>query len=427
MRAILLGLIFGACCGAAPFQLLTVNPPVKGCGARCVLNVVTAGVPAGLNGRTAEQVLSSKETWQVRVFQKQEKEMVAIPFQISDAKASATGIGTSVAVDLAFAETELGGADPRSLRWSVLYQGSGDFQLASIDPQVTAPAKPGGGPAQKNKILAAAESRDKADLYFSGNILAGVATKPIYTLDAKVNFAPPLNWHGVHAGVYGEVQSNPNSTPPNDKSEVDPDSIRAYATINGLWKNMYWDVRPAGGEFSRKYPASSFVPTLNAAWWRQATQVPGGWFVIYPSLAVELGVNLNKPAILFQNAVDLSRYNNIRRVVPGVNASYFLWGTQDKPKATITGTYQARLLLTDEPFTQLAYYRDSTGIVQRGKVVQMRDNARHWVDASATWTLNDYFGLTAEYKYGSLPPLFELTQHQVTFGLVYKASLWPRQ
>lgn len=414
MRTLLLFISAAIASPAATFKLLEVNPPNAHCGQKCAINILTSGAPNAADGTA---ILSDKSSWQVRVFRANGD---AIPFSITRAEASSSGIGSSLFVDLSFDEAQLAGADPRTLRWSVLYQGAGDFQLKSQDPQ------PSIAPSATTKVLAAAPSRDKADIYFAGSVLAGVGTKPIYTLDAKVNLAPPIHWHDVRAGVFGEIQSNPSSSPPNDKSQIDPDSIRAAATINGLWKGLFWDIRPAGGEFSRKYNASNFVSSANLAWWTQSKQVPGGWFVVYPSFAVEAGVNLSKPAVIFTHPADLSRYNDIARAVPGINATYFVWGKKDKPRFTITGAYQARLLFTDEPFTQLQYYTASDGTRQRGKFVTMRDNTRHWVNGSATWALNDYFGFTAEYKYGSLPPLFELTQHQVTFGLVYKAALWPK-
>ena len=407
----------------APFHILSVERPASNCGTECLVSVVTAGTPSTADGRTAEQILSTASSWQLRALGKKGEEM--IPIAITGAKAVATGIGTSLAVELRFAKAQLGGEDPQTLKWSVLYLGSGDFQIASREPEERATQTPSSSTPAK-KIFGAAESREKADLYFSGNVLAGVGTKPIYTLDAKVNIAPPLHWHGVRAGVTGEIQSNANSEPPNDKSEIDPDSIRAYATVNGLWKNFYWDIRPAGGEFSRKYPASSFVPAGNFAWWLNPVKVPGGTLVIYPSIGTELGMNLNRPAALFKLPVDLSHYDSIRRLVPGIDAAYRVWGTKDKPTLTFAGTYQARVLFADEPFTTLQYYTTASGARQREKVAQLRTNTRHWVEGTATWNLNEFVGLTAQYKYGSLPPLFELTRQQITFGLVFKSTLWPR-
>jgi hypothetical protein len=423
MRALLLLCLVAALSSAASFKVETVDLKASNCVSDCALSIVTAGTPGTADGRTAEQILGSAASWQVRAFRKKGEEM--IPIAITGAKAIPTGIGASLAVELSFARSQLGGEDPRSLKWSVLYLGSGDFQIAQ-GPSKT-PASLPGLPQPAKEVFGEAESRDKADLYLSGNVLAGVGTKPIYTLDAKVNIAPPLHWHGVRAGVYGEIQSNANSEPPNDKSEVDPDSIRAYATVNGLFgKSLYWDIRPAGGEFSRKYPASSFVSAANFAWWFDPTPVKGGWLTFYPSLGTELGMNLNKPATLFSQPSQLARFDAIRRLVPGMNATYRLWGKKDSPALTFTGTYQARVLFADEPFTTLEYYTTTTGTRQREKVARLRGNTRHWVEGTATWNINEYFGVMAQYKYGSLPPLFQLIQQQVTFGLVFKSTLWPR-
>jgi hypothetical protein len=99
----------------------------------------------------------------------------------------------------------------------------------------------------------------------------------------------------------------------------------------------------------------------------------------------------------------------------------------DSPKVIINVGSQARMLFADEPFTTLDYYTKADGTRDRAKFVHMRLNVRHWVTSGVTWNINDYFGLTAQYKFGSLPPLFELVEHQVTFGLVMKSQLWTKK
>lgn len=401
---------------AATFTLEKLSPPTPGCGNTCALTLTTSGPPPPTS------TLTSTANWPVRVLEKQGDAFVPIPFMVTSIAAISSGIGAEQTVIFSFPETILAGRNPRLLKWSIVYLGSGDFQTASYTPpKGSTPANP-----HPTTFRAPAKNRDEADLYLAGSALFGQGTKPLYMIDAKITLAPPLHWHGVRGGVTADVQTNPGSEPPNDRSEVDPDAIKAAATLNGLTHSLYWELRPAGGEFARKYPASNFVSAGSIAWWPDAKPVPGGWFVLYPSLGTELGANLNKPDKLFKQPVDFSHYDSIRRIVPGIDTAYYVWGTDDNPKVTFNAGYQARILFADEPFTTLDYYTKDDGTRDRAKFGHMRRNVRHWVTAGATWNLNDYFGLTAQYKYGSQPPLFELVQHQITFGIVVKSKLWPK-
>jgi hypothetical protein len=64
----------------------------------------------------------------------------------------------------------------------------------------------------------------------------------------------------------------------------------------------------------------------------------------------------------------------------------------------------------------------TTGKPARQKVVSMRQNTRHNVSADINWNATKLLGLQLGYKFGSLPPLFEFVDHQVTIGLVFKAK-----
>jgi hypothetical protein len=98
-----------------------------------------------------------------------------------------------------------------------------------------------------------------ADDLVVGNlgVLAGVATKPICTIDAKLGYAVPLAQDAnTRIGIYGEISTNTDTKPPNDRSEIDPDSITAYIRIFGsrhigslILYGIDCQLQPAGGEF----------------------------------------------------------------------------------------------------------------------------------------------------------------------------------
>jgi hypothetical protein len=59
---------------------------------------------------------------------------------------------------------------------------------------------------------------------------------------------------------------------------------------------------------------------------------------------------------------------------------------------------------------------------QRVAVTSVRRNVRHEIEVAANWNLGRYAGVQVQYKYGTLPPLFQLVDHQVTVGITLKAA-----
>jgi hypothetical protein len=191
---------------------------------------------------------------------------------------------------------------------------------------------------------------------------------------------------------------------------------------------LKWEVQPVGGEFSRKYPASNLISGGRVRFVKvPAAQKRWGADLI-PSLGFEGGKNLNKPSVLFMRPVDLHAYNAIARLRAGADANLYWFrrvSTPDDTYAfTLNGSWVARVPFTAEPFTTTAYLPDPTDatMITRQQVVGMRKNTRHYVKVDAAWNVTKLFGLQAEYKYGSLPPLFEFVSHQVSVGLLFKAT-----
>jgi hypothetical protein len=232
-------------------------------------------------------------------------------------------------------------------------------------------------------------------------------------------------------GIYAEMKTNTDTKPPNDRSTIDPDSIVAYTKLFGI-KNLgshtlhgfKWEFQPAGGEFTRENTNSNFISAG-----KLRLDLPfrfGADFL--PMVGTELGVNLNKPATLFDRPADLGRYNNIARLLGGADANYYAFRpnkqiSEDDPYIfTFSASWQARIPFTPEPFTTAQFLPDDTGKISRQKVVSLRQNTRHYVQVDATWNVTKLIGIQAEYKYGSLPPLFELVNHQATIGFVFKGT-----
>ena len=303
--------------------------------------------------------------------------------------------------------------------------------------------------------LGAAKARTDADLYGSFSFLTGVGTSPIWMIDMKAGYGDTLQhlFHphstssgcqqsckleSIHTGLLIDLQTNTDTKAPVDRTEIDPDSIRAFWKFFGTSKvgqnlySLYWELQPAAGEFDRSNPSSNFigggklkldiVPPLS----REQTKKIGMDFD--PQIALEIGRNLNKPSVLFKRPVDLSSYDTIRRLVPGADADFYFFRMETKDPGdpyllTLSGSWAARIPFSPEPFTvSELVLNPATGTSTRQKVVRMRENTRHNVRVDLNWNATKLLAFQIGYRYGSLPPLFQLVNHQVTIGLVFKAK-----
>jgi hypothetical protein len=277
----------------------------------------------------------------------------------------------------------------------------------------------------------AVEKKD-AKYYLFGSALFGVSTKPIYILDVKVETEHEFR-QNQFVGVRASLTSNAGAEPPNDRSEIDPDSIMGALTYQTSWAkvvggyDVFLSLDPVRGEFTRKHPSSNLVTAGFATFARKRPYgLAKGDFLVYPSVGYELGRNLNTPSVLFKRPVNLEGYDRIVRLVPGGRAVYYrLVETPKKEQIyrfVFDASYQARLLLADEPFVRAEFVLNDAGIGTRQKVTRLRRNARHITEIGATWGLTPLLGLRVQYRFGSLPPLFEFVNHQVTIGMTFKAK-----
>ena len=434
MRSKILPVLLCACSAALAqdkFSLdsVALPKPVPG---TTFLDVNTSGPPLG----TA--ILNDPANWQVFASDT-DKSVIPVP-NITPKWNPGTG-----KVTITFDPAPLAGRDPRLFGWTVYFKGVVPNLTASKD-------KP-----KPSSLLGAAKGKDDADLYLFGSYLAGVSTKPIYVIDAKLNWMTPIRkgkpdavtgkrietrWS---AGVTSTFSSNTDTKAPVNRSKVDPDSIMGALSIDYLWtpkrphddsvqpdtgttegnhllSSIDFNFLPVSGEFSRKYPASDFLTkgyvTLNLA---PKELYKDWWVFLYPSAGYEIGKNLNQPGSIDKQPVDLSGWNGIRRAVFITKGG--LYALKAKPKdgdlyrVTLDGTYQPRIPFAREPFVDSEYVAGKLASVTR-----LRKNTRHEVETGVNWNFSQFVALRLQYKYGALPTLFEFVDHQVTVGLTLKAK-----
>jgi hypothetical protein len=62
---------------------------------------------------------------------------------------------------------------------------------------------------------------------------------------------------------------------------------------------------------------------------------------------------------------------------------------------------------------------DATSGKRGDPVPELGQQARHNVDLTVTYFPTKWVGLSAEYTYGSTPPLFVITDHSFTVGVTF--------
>lgn len=289
-----------------------------------------------------------------------------------------------------------------------------------------------------------AKDKKDASIYLFGSALAGVGTKPLYIVDAKFdlmlrkenkNTGHPCSLLNQAVKFSGTFAANAGGEPPVDRSDIDPDSITA-----GLLFDCGTPIWPKGGdtglahefridgEFSRKVPVSNLVASGRAKWRMDPVPVPGGGIDFEPFAGFETGRNLNHPAVMFKRAVDVSGAGAINRAVYGQKTTIYLFQPTSSISATniyrfvLEANFTGRNPLSRELYVRSAYVPDAKGVISRQKVVSVDRRFRPSVEVGATYNFTKFLGIKLQYKYGSLPPLFEFVDHQVSIGVTVKAK-----
>jgi len=250
-----------------------------------------------------------------------------------------------------------------------------------------------------------AASAAKADVYLSGSWIPAVGAKPSYNIDSHMSLPVclPHTWDLKFTGTV-KTADHPNA---------DPDSFSAGIALGPRYP--FWGTptsafdfqwRAAQWEFSRKDEAFNFttVPTFTYA---------RGWFRTNPAthnvrhagglnvrFAPEIGENLRNHIAAIRNG-----YGGIARMVPG--ADFYLVFPRDNWGVRWTSTWDARILLTREPF--IDYRRAIPASLGRGT----RNSLSNTLEVNP----NKLFAINIKHEYGSLPPAFKFVDHKVTVGL----------
>jgi hypothetical protein len=254
-------------------------------------------------------------------------------------------------------------------------------------------------------------SEDKVKL--SGAWTSGFSTRPFYTIDALVEI-PICPTDSFDIDIGGTIKTA-------ERSSIDPDSFTAYVSIkpktekNFSWSNDFyygWNVK-GGGEFSRKdnFENVVFTPQAVLGYGSNKTDAQGNTRYSYGielAPALEFGHNRRTKNLR-------SGYGTIGRIAPSLTAVLLFPIAKSTRTFSITSTYNPRILLSPEPFTDQRIW-----IAHQTPFKSMAAGTRHyWLNQlSAQLTPLVTFSLKSEF--GSVPPVFNIIDYRMTTGLTLK-------
>jgi hypothetical protein len=269
--------------------------------------------------------------------------------------------------------------------------------------------------------FSAAKSRKEASIYISGSLAAAEKSKPQYAIDSSIELFKDLGSAGA-LGLQSTLLANQGP-------EVDPDSIRAFATYRkyfpfrsgktGLHKKntgagLVIDLAGIGGEFNRgtsdpkkrleKPQVSNLIYASPQALfllprWSASAAVKSEIELLG---AVEIGHRLETLPLQGTEA-------NITRLLFGSNIYVYTLSETTGRKLMVTGQYRVRLPHVAEPYG----FKDASNTF----TLTFDRRPRHYTGVDLDYLVTPGLALSVKYKWGSLPPLFPKITNQVSIGL----------
>ena len=255
---------------------------------------------------------------------------------------------------------------------------------------------------------------DEADIFFDGKYTRVVDEGAAFDIDAYAGYmralAPGSERYWGRAGAYGQMRAK-NS--PNG----DPDSLLLYGVYQrvlgtgqfyGPIQSPILNVRAPGFEIERRGGQQNFavspVITVPVRLSRGALGPIQPGFV-YPQMTLFAGSELVRP---LSNDAIAGRGWRWRTLFGATMVTGIAPEQPWLQSLTLRAGYQLRLLSGPEIFREL----NSRGFKVGGQ-------ARHRAEVSFTYFPVKWTGLSFDYEYGGVPPVFVIAGHTFTAGITF--------
>lgn len=259
-----------------------------------------------------------------------------------------------------------------------------------------------GSPQKKGikKAFTAAKGEGDADIYVSGTITAARKSKPLYALETRFAYLQSLKKFGAIGGSFA-LDSN-------EESNIDPDSIRAAATYEYVkpfrsGTGLILRSNVIGGEFNRKDTVRNLITGLDAKLVLPSAPLGETTFITADfTFGFEAGNN-------YRNKLAPQGIGAFWRPKFGAAAYFLALHTPIFDRISINANYEVRLPRSAEIYSEMQ---------GDNEIFSLTKKPRHRVGTDLNFLFTDAYGISLQYRYGTLPPSFKLEESNVKLGFI---------
>lgn len=261
-----------------------------------------------------------------------------------------------------------------------------------------------GKPQKKGakKAYTAAKGAKDADIYLSGTITAADRSKPAYSLESRFAYLHSLKRFGAFGGSV--------AIDAKEESNIDPDSIRAGATYeyvhpfrNPVGTGLVLRSTVVGGEFNRKNTVRNLITGLDGTLVLPSAQLGESIFAtVDATFGFEAGNN-------YRNKLAPQGIGAFWRPKFGAAAYFLALKTPFFDRISFNTNYEVRLPRSAEIYSEM---QGDT------EVFSLTKKPRHRIGSDLNFMFTDAYGLSLQYRYGTLPPAFKLERPNVKLGFI---------
>jgi hypothetical protein len=270
------------------------------------------------------------------------------------------------------------------------------------------------------KIFTASKGKSDADIYVSGEAVAGRNSKPAYSIETKFSYLHNLigttqtgiKNHPVRFTDYGSLggtftfDSSANST-------IDPDSITAAGTYQRTFligpspTGILLNSNFIGFELDKDDKTRNLLTEADATLVLPSKRLNSNKArPIFTTMDFMLGIEGGHN---YKNTLQPQGLGNFWRPKVGADFYLFVLNPAIFNRITFNAEYKLRLPRSAEIFSE---------IVNGSKTTFLTKKPRHYVAADLDFMFAPSYGITLKYRYGSLPPTFNLVDNKVSAGFV---------
>lgn len=285
-----------------------------------------------------------------------------------------------------------------------------------------------------------AEGRDDAVLYIEGGINAARKQKPEFTADIKYESLRqlgnlPARWSPFLTFKASSIEEadpdelrfgvkftnhfgfNPNST--TSASEAKKRTRSEGRARNETGNHVFRWEGTAEIESDRAFRVTNFLTSQRLKYLLRSKMLrepptppntegtPRGRITLTPFIGTELGRNLKTPfereergiaRVLYGGTLVLKLFNGVKLVgIEQIN-------------------WENSFIQRHPLLKEISYDKDDDGKL---KLVELGRKPRGHFSSKLTLNINEFFGPTLSYEWGSLPPLYNKIDHQLKLGFTY--------